>query len=559
MSDTPVDEDGGAPGAGPGARGTGGGTGGGPPEHGAGDGEAAAGPRRGLVLVAMTGALSMVMLDATVVGVALPTIQRDLGLSATGQQWVMNAYLLTMAAFVALAGWLADRVGRIKTFNAGVVVFVAASAAAGLSAALDSGTMLLAARAVEGMGAALMIPSSQSVVTTTFPVSERGRAMGMYAGISTAFLALGPIIGGVLTEHLGWEWVFYVNLPVGVLTIVLARIARPDGRPTGHDRLDVPGVLLLTTGLGALVVGLMQSSSWGWGDPRTIALLAGAGVLLLALVVVELKRHHPLVQLRLFRSANYAVDAATLGTVQFAIVGVSTFGAIYAQDVLDLDPVQAGLSLLPVTVPVLIVARFAGRLYDRIGARVPVAVGALLAGVALIYVSTRLSDLGYAVLVPGYVALGLGVALIMVPATTDAMNATPLAQQGAGAGLLMTVRNVGGSVGLAVLTTVIIDSTRDHLDADLVARGATETQATKLEGLLSSAEGSGTGVPSDFASKVPTSVQDEIIGIVKEAFAYGMSKGFLLAGGILVVAALLAVTVLRRIEPDPDRGPVAVG
>jgi EmrB/QacA subfamily drug resistance transporter len=524
-------------------------------------------PNKALVLVAMTGALAMTMLDATVVGVALPSIQRDLGLSATGQQWVMNAYLLAMACFVALAGWLADRVGRIRTFNAGVVIFVLASAAAGASQVFDSGSMLLIARAVEGFGAALMIPSSQSVVTTTFPVAERGRAMGVYAGISTAFLALGPVIGGLVTEHVGWEWVFYINLPIGVLTLVLARMARPDGRPTGDAPLDVPGLILLVAGLAALVVGLMQSSSWGWGDERTIALLVSSAVLLMAMVVVELKRRNPLVDLRLFRSVNFSVDATTLALVQFALVGVSTFGAIYAQDVLDMDPVLAGLSLLPVTIPVLLIARLSGKVYDLRGARLPVGIGSLLAAGALIYISTQIDSLGYAVLVPGYIFLGLGVALIMVPATTDAMNATPLAKQGQGAGLLMTVRNVGGSVGLAVLTSVIIDSSRDHLDASLVdkltAAGVADptTKAKTLEGLLSQSQGAGTSSSAELASKyhVPASAVDEVTQLVKESYAYGMNRGFLVAGLVMLLAAALALGLLRRLTTDPDRPGVAVG
>jgi len=487
----------------------------------------------------MTGALSMILIDETVVSVALPSIQRSLELSSTQLQWVVNAYLLTLAAFVALGGRLSDMIGRVPVFLIGVIVFISASATAGLS---TEPVHILASRAVQGVGAAMMVPASQAIVTDAFPVEERGRAMGIYAGISMAFLALGPLIGGLLTEHVGWEWVFFVNLPVGLATIGLTLYSRPSTTraPAGH--FDATGSVLVVLGLSATVFAVMQSSAWGWSDPRVLGILAAGVLLLVVFVVVELRRAAPLVDLRIFRYGSFAGDALVLFLIQFGFMGIAVFGAIYAQDVLGFSPVEAGLALLPLTIPLLMLATFSGRLYDRIGARIPVAFGSAIVAAGFFATAALVLELDYWYLVPGYVALGIGIAFVMTPANTDGMNTAPPALRGAAAGLLQAVRQVGGTFGIAVLTSVIVSLTNRNLDRNLGDIVITGIKAKEVEGLLAERR-SGTG---EIPASVPRSALDQVVDAAKDAFSSSLRVAYIVLGAAMTLAVIAALFLVRK-------------
>src|SRR5262245_7757586 len=285
--------------------------------------------RRWWVLATMTGALSMLLLDTTVVSVALPTIARDLGLSQTGLEWIVNAYLLALAALVAVGGRLADLLGAERTFRIGAWVFLAGSAACGIA---PSEAAIIAARAVQGAGAALMAPASSAIVIGAFAPKERGRAMGIYSGVSMIFLALGPLIGGTLTDVVSWRAVFNVNLPVGLVMLALARVTLP--RQTGVWSLkgmDWSGTALLVGSLGALVLALMQGASWGWKSSVTVGLFVTAAALLPPFVWWERRRRQPLIDLSLLGEGSFAIVGAVLASVQFALTGVTIFGAIWVQ------------------------------------------------------------------------------------------------------------------------------------------------------------------------------------------------------------------------------------
>jgi EmrB/QacA subfamily drug resistance transporter len=398
----------------------------------------------------MTGSLSMVLIDETVVSVALPTIQRDLHTTEAGLQWVVNAYLLALAAFVAVGGRLGEMYGQARIFRIGVAVFLAASAACGFAPTEE---LLITARAVQGVGAALMIPATGAIVVNAFGVGERGRAMGIYAGVSMIFLALGPLVGGVLTEGITWRAVFWVNLPVGLVMLALSLVTLEHDRPEEDARIDWGGALTLVPALVAIVLALMQAQTWGWESAATIALLAGGAVLLVAFVLVERRVRQPLIALGLFRSRNFTVDNAVLGLVQFALTGMTVFGAIYVQDLLGFGPIAAGLSLLPLTVPLLVLAPRTGRLYDRVGPRLLVGAGAAVLAVSLAWTALVLDQLSYGWLVAPYILAGVGLAMIMTPASTDAMNTAPAALRGEASGVMQTVRQVGGTVGLALMGT----------------------------------------------------------------------------------------------------------
>jgi EmrB/QacA subfamily drug resistance transporter len=410
------------------------------------------------ILATMTGALSMILIDETVVSVALPAIQRDLHMSQAGLQWVVNAYLLTLASCVALGGRLAELLGQARMFRLGAVVFVAASVGCGLA---RSPAWIIAARAAQGLGAAAMIPPTGAIVISAFQARERGRAMGIYAGFSMISLTLGPLLGGLLTQGLSWRAVFWVNLPLGLSMLALAAVALPADEPERGARMDWCGALTLVPGLVMTVLALMQARQWGWTSPATVTLLAGGAVLLAAFGFTEPRRRSPLVRLALLRRRNFPADNAVLALVQFALTGLTVFAAIYVQELLGFKPITAGLSLLPVMVPLLVLSPLAGRLYDRAGPRALVSGGAVLLGAGLLWTAALLGRLSYGWLLPGYVFIGTGIALVMTPASTDAMNTTPAAQRGQAQGVTQTLRQVGGTSGLAVMGTVA--ATRDSL------------------------------------------------------------------------------------------------
>lgn len=431
-------------------------------------------PSRWLILATMTGALSMVMIDQTVVSVALPTMQHQLGLSTTGVQWVVNAYLLLLAVLVAFGGRLADLLGAERTFRAGVSVFVLASALCGLA---QNEAMIIGARGLQGVGAAMMTPSTGAIIINTFGIRERGKAMGIYTGISMVFLALGPLVGGLLTEGVSWRAVFYVNLPIGVAIVTAAHFTLPRRAMASVPRgaIDWVGIPLLVGGLGALVLGLMQGQAWGWGSPVVIALLAAAAVLVPTFLWWESRARSPLVALRLYREQNFGADSAVLGGVQFALVGASVFGAVWSQQVLGFSAIHAGMAMLPLTLPLLLVAPLAGRAYDRFGPRPLLVGGTLLIGGGLAWLGWHLHLREYWWLVPGYVAMGAGIGLTISPGSTDALGAASAAQRSQASGIVQTVRQIGGVIGIAVLGAIVANASVVAPDASAAAHRAAST------------------------------------------------------------------------------------
>ncbi len=415
---------------------------------------AAPSSRRWWVLATMTGALSMIMIDQTVVSVALPTMQHDLSLSTSGVQWVVNAYLLVLGVLVAFGGRIADLIGAERTFKAGTAVFVLASALCGLA---DGELGIIAARGLQGVGAAMLVPSTGALIMNAFGKSERGKAMGIYSGISMVFLALGPLVGGLLTEDVSWRAVFFVNLPLGVLLVCAAQFTLPKRpRPAiAPGAIDWVGIPLLVGTLGSLVLALMQGQAWGWGSPATLGLFAASLVLGPVFVWWEGRAQAPLVQFSLYRLQNFATDSAVLAGVQFALTGASVFGAIWSQQVLGFSPIRAGVGMLPLTVPLLFVAPLAGRLYDRVGPRGILVAGSTLIGAGLAWLALHLGAHEYAWLVPGYMVMGVGIGLTISPATTDALGVAAPGERSQASGLTQTMRQVGGAVGIAVLGAIV--------------------------------------------------------------------------------------------------------
>lgn len=414
--------------------------------------EADRSPNRWLVLLAMTGSLCLIFLDVTVVGVALPRMQVDLGLSESGVQWVMNAYTLTIASMVALGGRVADSCGRVRMFLTGVVLFSTASALAGL--AWESGS-IIAARIAQGLGAALMQPASSTIVINSFAPGERGKAMGIYVGIPMAFLALGPLIGGGLTELISWRACFLLNLPVAAAAIALTIRARPNDGPPGVRGFSPLAAALYLAGLPTLVFGLQQWGAWGWSPTVVASIVVGAS-LVVVFVRSEWRRSEPLLAVRLFGERGFLGDGIVLFCMQFAMTGQVIYLSSYFQSALGFSPSRAGAALMPMLLPVIVVVQVAGRMYDRLGARTPVLIGTLLATLGLAVEALAIPTGRILPVTIGMVLFGLGIGFVMSPTNTDALSRVGAAARAQASGLLGTLRQVGGSAGIALLGATVL-------------------------------------------------------------------------------------------------------
>lgn len=404
--------------------------------------------RKWWTLGAMCFALFMIMLDNTVVNVALPSIQKDLGASISGLEWTINGYTLSFAVLLATGGRLGDIFGRRRMFLAGVVIFAITSATAGFA---PNQTALVISRVVQGVGAALMMPATLSIITNAFPPEERGKAMGTWAGVSALALAVGPVLGGFLTEHVSWRAIFYINIPVAIGAVVATLFAVRESRDTSVGReVDFAGVAVLTGSLTALILALVEGNAWGWGSPAIILLLVGAAVGLAGFVAVENRVKAPMVQFDLLSDRNFLGAVVVALIITFAMMGVFFFLALYMQNILHYSPLEAGVRFLPSTLMIVGLAPISGRLSDRIGPRWLI-VGGLLVVAASLFTFTGIAvDSGYIDLLPGFMLLGIGIALTMSPMTTAAMNAVPVQKAGIASGVLSMFRMVGGSLGIAV-------------------------------------------------------------------------------------------------------------
>jgi EmrB/QacA subfamily drug resistance transporter len=404
--------------------------------------------RKWWTLGAMCFALFMIMLDNTVVNVALPTIQRDLHASISGLEWTINGYTLSFAVLLATGGRLGDIFGRRRMFIIGVIIFAVSSATAGLA---QNPTDLVVSRVVQGVGAALMMPATLSIVTHAFPPHERGKAMGTWAGVSGLALAVGPVVGGLLTEHVSWRAIFYLNIPVAIGAVAAALFAVRESRDTTVGReVDYAGVAVLTGSLTALILALVEGNAWGWGSPEIVALLAGAAIGLAAFAAIELRVKVPMVEFRFFSDRNFLGAVVVALIISFAMLGVFFFLALYMQDILGYSPLEAGVRFLPSTLMIVGVAPVAGRLADRFGPRWLIVAGLLILTLSLYSFTGIAVDSSYPDLLPGFMLLGIGIAMTMSPMTSAAMNAVPVEKAGIASGVLSMFRMIGGSLGVAI-------------------------------------------------------------------------------------------------------------
>ena len=425
--------------------------------------------RKWWTLGAVAVGLFMIMLDNTVVNVAVPSIQRDLGVGLSELQWIVTGYALSFAALMLTGGKLADMLGRRRIFVIGIVIFTIASLFCGLA---DTGQSLIAWRIVQGVGAALMNPATLAIISATFPPRQRGMAIGIWAGVSALALAIGPLVGGLLTEHLSWSWVFFVNVPVGVVGVAASYLLIDESRDMSEEqRLDLAGLLTSGLGLFALTYGLIEANTYGWSSARIVGSFVAAAVLLGSFVILELRQRVPMLDLTLFRNGTFAGANVVILMVGLAMFGVFFFVSLYMQNILGFSAVQAGAAFLPMTVLIILVAPIAGKLSDRIGSRWLMTGGMTLLGIQLLYYSTLGTDANFWDLLPALLIGGVGMSLTMTPSAAAIIGSVPTDKAGVGSAVMNSMRQVGGSIGVALIGAIIAAKVGDRRSPEAFVDG----------------------------------------------------------------------------------------
>jgi EmrB/QacA subfamily drug resistance transporter len=495
-------------------------------------GSATGGRSRSLVLAAMIFAVAMTFIDQTIVSIAVPNIQRELGLTSTGVQWMVNAYLLSLSALFAFGGRLADTLGHRKMVTLGVVVFAAASAMCGLTPKGSfAEAWIVIFRVVQGVGGAIMFPAALAIVVQTFPLRERGKALALFFGIAGGLTAIGPVLGGYLTQ---WTWraIFWVNIPVALVALALIFISRPatDHKPA---RIDYRGLVLIAAGVGLSVFGFQQSSVWGWHNPAIIASIVAGLALLVVFYFVEMRTESPLMRVSIFRIRPFLVENMVLGITNLVFIPVFFFGSEYAQISLGQSSSQAGVILLFFFIGFVIAAQIGGRMLDRIGAKRPVVLGCALGAVGFWLWAGKVTDLSFGAQQWYIILSGAGMGFMLGPASTDAVNRASRLSYGEATGITQTVRNYAASMGLAILGTILVTEMRSHLTSSLVSLGLPSGRAhAEAASLSESHGGSGTSVAS-------------IPHFFRADFAQSTQTVLYVMAGIMAAAAVVAFAGLR--------------
>jgi EmrB/QacA subfamily drug resistance transporter len=485
--------------------------------------------RKWWTLISVSVAIFMLLLDITVVNVALPDIQHSLHSSFKDLQWVVNAYSLTLAAFLLTAGALADLLGRRRVFVTGLVVFTVASALCGLS---GSPLALNLARAVQGVGGAMMFATSLALIAGAFHGKERGVAFGVFGGVIGAAVAVGPVVGGVITSGIGWEWIFFVNVPIGVGAVILTLTQVAESRDPEARGVDWLGFLTSSASLFLLVFALIQGNEKGWGSTQILSYLIGSAVLIVLFVIVERRQARPMLDLSLFRRRAFAGASIVAFAISASMFSMFLYLTLYIQDVLGYSPLQAGLRFLPITLLSFLVAPISGRLSVRVPVRLLLGTGMLLVGGGLLAMTAINGGSGWTTLVPGFLLAGAGVGMVNPPLASTAIGVVHYTRSGMASGINNTFRQVGIATGIAGLGAVFQhDVTHDTSSALAASRAGHEVLIAahgKLAGALVS------GDVASVARSLPLAARSALTHAYRVGFADALTS-------ILIIAAMVAV------------------
>jgi len=500
--------------------------------------------RKWWTLVLISIATFMLLLDITVVNVALPDIQRDLDASLSSLQWVVDAYSLTLAAFLLTAGSLGDRLGRRRVFSIGFAIFTLASFLCGIA---GDPTLLNLARGLQGVGGAAMFATSLALIGQEFHGKGRATAFGVWGATVGGAVAIGPLVGGLITEHLGWEWIFFVNIPIGAVAIVLTEARLANVAAQDPQRIDLPGLATFSAGLFLLILGLIRGNPEGWGSPTIVASLAGSAALLLAFVAIEARSAHPMLDLGLFRKPAFNGISAVAFGLSAGMFAMFLYLTIYMQGVLNFSPLETGLRFLPLTVLSFLASPIAGKLSDRVPIRILVGVGLGLVGLGLMLMHGLEPDSDISTLLPGFLVAGIGIGITNPGIGQAAIAVVPAAKSGMGSGINTTFRQVGIATGVASLGAVF----QSQVDS-------------KLSSLLPNAPPGLAGAVSSGGSRAaagiaPPGQRTEIVHAAKIAFISGFNEILLIGAILSFMGAALGFALVRSSdfvsaspEPEPE-------
>ncbi|MCT7351905.1 MFS transporter [Streptomyces sp. 15-116A] len=513
-----------------------------------------ASPRKGLrghpwfTLITVAVGVMMVALDGTIVAIANPAIGKDLGASLSELQWITNAYFLALAVSLITAGKLGDRFGHRQTFLIGVVGFAAASGAIGLS---DSIALVVVFRVFQGLFGALLMPAALGLLRATFPAEKLNMAIGIWGMVIGASTAGGPILGGVLVEHVNWQSVFFINVPVGILAVVLGVWILLDHRAENAPRsFDVLGIALLSAAMFCLVWALIKAPEWGWGDGKTWAFI-GASVVGFALFALwETKVKEPLIPLALFRSVPLSAGVVLMVLMAIAFMGGLFFVTFYLQNVHGMSPIDAGLHLLPLTGMMIVGSPLAGAMITKVGPRVPLAGGMALTALAMYGMSTLETDTGSGVMSLWFAVLGLGLAPVMVGATEVIVGNAPMELSGVAGGLQQAAMQIGGSLGTAVLGAVMASKVDSDLEGNWTDAGLPPLTPEQAGQASEAVQVGAAPVPPGTPEAIATKITD----VAHDTFISGMSLASLVAAGVAAVAVLVAFLTKRGANAEAGAG-----
>ncbi len=489
---------------------------------------------------------SMAFIDGTVVNVALPALQRALQADVVGVQWVIEAYALFLAAFLLAGGSLGDEFGRRRIFVLGIVLFAIASAGCGFALTIGQ---LIAARAIQGFGAALLVPGSLAIISSSFAAEERGRAIGTWSGCSAITAAIGPVLGGWLIEHISWRAVFFINLPLAFIVVLIAFWKVPESRSTDETRIDWWGGLLGALGLGALVYGLTESSRLGFAHPAILSAFFIAVVTITLFLLVETKSSHPMLPLRLFRSPSFAGANLLTLFLYAALGGTLFFLPLNLIQVQHYTPTAAGASLLPLILIIFLLSRWSGGLVEKVGARLPLVVGPLIAATGFaLFLLPNVGGSYWTTFFPAVVVLGVGMAISVAPLTTTVMNSVPESRVGVASGINNAISRTAGLLAIAVFGIVMLQTFHHSMDQRLGAiplppgaRAVLSAQVNKLAGVE---------IPKELSPVLRHEVADAIGHSFVAGFRLVMELGVALAGASAVCALVLIDSPATRKLPN---------
>jgi len=515
--------------------------------------------RRWKILAVLCLSLLVVGIDGTIVNVALPTFVRELGASQTELQWITDAYTIVFASMLLTAGALGDRFGRRGALLVGLAIFGVGSAA---SAFAGSPEVLIATRAVQGLGSAFIMPSTLSILTNVFPAEERGRAIGIWAGISGVGVGVGPVTGGWLLEHFWWGSIFLVNIPVIALAVAGVLAIVPTSVNRRQPRIDIVGTVLSITGLTALLYGVIEAPRQGWTDPATLAGFIAGGILLAGFVVWELRSDHPMLNMRYFRNPRFSAASVAITLVFFALFGIMFLLSQYLQFVLGYSALESGAALLPVAGALAVSAPLSASLVSRFGTKVVVAGGLLLVSVAFAVLSQAETDSGFELVALALVIGGMGMGLTMAPATDSILGAVPADEAGVGSAVNDTTREVGGALGIAVLGSITTSAYTSRIGDSSALRelaSAGGAQGAQALDAVSSSVGNATEVasriaPLERAGTVPAGTGQSIVDAANNAFVDAMDPTVIVGAIVVLLGALIALVFLPARPERADTG-----